>query len=494
MVSADGVLKMSIAPVYAPLTNDLAVLHYRLGLLYSGRSSGKSTFLSQLMYIYFINFPDYDICIGVDSVTNAGDGLFAEFRSFIENNGLNESGEWDFGKQVITNKYQKNQIRAYAVQTNELRNVNATKSKKLIRNVSLFIMDEVQKLHSLEILLNAKSTFMRQLKAGHSKVIFAGNPDRSAMWFHDYYKACLKDPEYTVICSTYMDIIDSLHPALLHEIEQLKKTDTIAYRQIYLGDLDAAGWETVFHSFIESKCYIDRRALLQTDERLGFGGYINSIIIGVDDAESQDAIAATMVTVHNNGMLRAQESFYLSCKEQSIKPALTERCELIVKFLDYVHEHFNPERTIPIIFSFDCASGMYRQMSVMLRTDKNYMRWRNVRLFPYTTKREKTEQLDMVNAAFANGVLTVVNVDKFSPQYSNKHLVRQIKELRYLENKKIDPTIPNDCTDALQYAVMMVLNNPFNLTFPQRKERYDRDRSIDTVLEKIQAQDEYGRI
>lgn len=487
-------VEIEVPEIYEPSFDDLWDERCKKNLWYSPRTSWKSSGLGRMILLYYEAFPDYDVCIGVDSLTNAGDGVLSEFQAFIESEGLNENGKWVVSPKRMFKKGHRNQIRVYPVQTNKRTDVNTTKSKKLIRPISLFIMDEVQKLHNKEILLNCLSTFLRQMKAGHSKVILAGNPDRASMWFDEFYRSKLKDPEWTVLKPTYKDIIEWIPKALLHEIEQLEKNDPISYRQIYLGDLEAAGWETVFHSFIESKCYIDRRALLQTDERLGFGGYINSIIIGVDDAESQDAIAATMVTVHNNGMLRAQESFYLSCKEQSIKPALTERCELIVKFLDYVHEHFNPERTIPIIFSFDCASGMYRQMNVMLRTDKNYMRWRNVRLFPYTTKREKTEQLDMVNAAFANGVLTVVNVDKFSPQYSNKHLVRQIKELRYLENKKIDPTIPNDCTDALQYAVMMVLNNPFNLTFPQRKERYDRDRSIDTVLEKIQAQDEYGRI
>ena len=214
----------------------------------------------------------------------------------------------------------------------------------------------------------------------------------------------------------------------------------------------------------------------------------------MDDAESQDAIAASAVTVHQNGQLRVQESFYLSCKEQSSKPALTERCQMIIKYLDYINEHFNKEHNIPIIFSFDCASGMYRQMCVLASTDKNYMRWRNVRLFAYKDKQEKSSQLDLINAAFANGVLSIVNVDNFSPQYSNAKLVEQIKALRYLENKKIDPTIPNDCTDALQYAVMMVLVNPYNLTFPQRKAMYKRDNSIDAVIDRIQTQDKYNRI
>ena len=485
---------IEVPEIYEPSFNDLEDGWCKKNLWYSPRTSWKSSGLGRIILLYYEAFPDYDVCIGVDSLTNAGDGVLSEFQAFIESEGLNDNKEWVVTSRCMFKKGHRNQVRVYPVQTTKRTDVNTTKSKKLIRPISLFIMDEVQKLHSKEILLNCLSTFLRQMKAGHSKVILAGNPDRASMWLDEFYKSKLKDPEWTVLKPTYKHIIEWIPRALLHEIEQLEKTDPIAYRQIYLGDLEAAGWETVFHSFIEDKCYVDRQVLIDTDERLGVGGFINSIIIGVDDAESRDAIAATTLTVHNNGMLRAQESFYMSCKELPVKPALTERCEMIIKFLDYINAHFNQEHTIPIIFSFDCASGLYRQMSVILRTDRNYMRWRNVYLFPYTSKQEKSEQLDMVNAAFANGVLTVVNVDKYSPQYSNKHLVKQIKALRYLENKKIDPTIPNDCTDALQYAVMMVLNNPFNLTFPQRKEQYDRDRSLDVVLEKIRAQDQYGRI
>ena len=99
-----------------------------------------------------------------------------------------------------------------------------------------------------------------------------------------------------------------------------------------------------------------------------------------------------------------------------------------------------------------------------------------------------------MNAAFANGTLKIVNVDKYSPQYSNKKLVEQIKAQRYLENGKLDPTIPNDFPDALQYAVMMVLKNPYNLTFPERRLRFEQDNSIDAVIERIKEQDKYGRI
>lgn len=487
-------LDIEVPKVYEPSFNDIGDNWCKKNLWYSPRTSWKSSGLGRIILLYYNLYPDYDVCIGVDSLTNAGEGVLSEFQAFIESEGLNGNGEWVTYSKAIYKKGNRNQIRVYSVQSNERNNVNTTKGKKLIRPISLFIMDEVQKLHNKEILLNCLSTFLRQMKAGHSKVILAGNPDRASMWFDEFYKAKLKDSEWTVLKPTYKDIIEWIPQALLHEIEDLEKNDPIAYRQIYIGDLDAAGWEVVFHSFLEQKSYIDRRAFVETDKKLGMGAFINSIIIGVDDAESRDAIASSAITVHNNGFLRVQESFYLSCKELPVKPALTERCQMIIEYLDYINVHFNPEHKIPIIMSFDCASGMYRQMCVIASTDKNYLRWRNVQLLAYKDKQGKEKQLDLINASFANGVLTVVNVDKFSPQYSNAKLVEQIKALRLLENKKIDPTIPNDCTDALQYAVMMVLSNPYSLTFPTRLARYDRDCSIDTVLEKIRAQDEYGRI
>lgn len=487
-------LEIEVPEVYEPSFNDLEDDWCKKNLWYSPRTSWKSSGLGRIILLYYTLFPNYDVCIGVDKDSNAGDGVLSEFQSFLESEGLNDYGEWKITPKCIYKKGFKNQIRVYPVQTNKKTDVNATKSKKLIRPISLFIMDEVQKLHGKEILLNCLSTFLRQMKAGHSKVILAGNPDRSAMWFTEFYKAKLKDPGWVVLRPTYRDIIEWIPSALLHEIQDLEKSDPVSYKQIYEGDLDAAGWEIVFHSFITRKHYIDRRVFFETDRKLGWGAFINSIIIGVDDAESKDAIAATALTVHNNGFLRAQEGFYLSCKELPEKPALTKRCEMIIEYLDYINEHFNPDHTIPIIFSIDCASGLTSQLQVIASTDRNYMRWRNVIIRPYTDKKDKEQQLDVINAGFANGLLKVVNVNAFSPRYSNDKLVEQIKALRLMDNKKIDPTIPNDCTDALQYAVMMVLKNPYNLTFPKRLKEYQEDNSMDAVIRKIAEQDQYGRI
>lgn len=477
-------MRIEIANVYRPAF-DMTTPRCLKNLWYSPRASGKSSALGRLIWLYYINYPDYDIAIGVDSLTNAGDGVLSEFQAFLDAENL--SGNWTFSPQACYMRGAKNQIRTYAVQTNRLDNVNATKSKRLIRPVSLFVMDEVQKLHGKNILDNCLSTFLRQVKSGHSKVILAGNPDRAAMWFDDYYNVKKTDPEWTVIKPTYMDVIAWIPQALRHEIEMMKKTDPVSYAQIYLGDLDVAGWEQTFHSFSTREHYIPRDALLSAPTHTG--DMLQSIIIGVDDAESQDAIAASSVMLKNNGCMTVNESLYLSCRELPVKPALTERCDIVINYLDYIQLHFNAERATPIIIVFDCASGMYRQMAVIKRTDRDYMRWRNVALLPYTSKQGKEEQLDEVNTAFANGTLRIVNVNNYSPQYSNDMLVKQIKALRYLPNKKIDPTIPNDCTDALQYAVMTILKNPYRLSFAERRAAYIADNSAEAFLEKLRYGD-----
>ena len=202
------VLDIEVPKIYEPCFYDMNIEECRKNLWYSPRTSWKSSGLGRLIYIYYTTFKDYDVCVGVDSLSNAGDGVLSEFQAFIESEGLNSDDSWVFASKAIYRRGSNNQVRAYAVQTNELQNVNTTKGKKLIRPVSLFIMDEVQKLHNEKILLNCLSTFLRQMKAGHSKVVLAGNPDRRSMWFDTYYKQKLKDPNWTTLKPTYHSIIE----------------------------------------------------------------------------------------------------------------------------------------------------------------------------------------------------------------------------------------------------------------------------------------------
>ena len=142
-------IDLELSEVYEPIY-DMEKEGSQKILLYSPRTSAKSTNLGLLIFLYYEKFRDYDVGIGVDSFNNAGDGVLAEFQSFIEAHGLNRNGQWVFGKNETYKKGRTNVIKTYAVQTNRLEDVNRTKSKKLIRPISLFVMDEVQKASQQE--------------------------------------------------------------------------------------------------------------------------------------------------------------------------------------------------------------------------------------------------------------------------------------------------------------------------------------------------------
>ncbi len=134
-------LEIEVPKVYEPSFNDIHVQECRKSLWYSPRTSWKSSGLGRIILLYYNLFPNYDVCIGVDSLTNAGEGVLSEFQSFLEGEGLNDNQEWVISSKCVYKRGWKNQIRVYSVQTNERRNVNTTKGKKLVRPISLFIMD-----------------------------------------------------------------------------------------------------------------------------------------------------------------------------------------------------------------------------------------------------------------------------------------------------------------------------------------------------------------
>ena len=90
-------MKIEIAQVYEPAF-DMRSERYIKNLWYSPRASAKSSTLGRIIWVYYENFPDYDVAIGVDSLTNAGDGVLSEFRSFLESENLADN--WVFSDKT----------------------------------------------------------------------------------------------------------------------------------------------------------------------------------------------------------------------------------------------------------------------------------------------------------------------------------------------------------------------------------------------------------
>ena len=65
-------LNLEVPKVYQPVFSDFNDNYCKRNLWYSPRTSWKSSGLGRIMLLYYLLYPEYDVCIGVDSLTNAG--------------------------------------------------------------------------------------------------------------------------------------------------------------------------------------------------------------------------------------------------------------------------------------------------------------------------------------------------------------------------------------------------------------------------------------
>ena len=90
------------------------------------------------------------------------------------------------------------------------------------------------------------------------------------------------------------------------------------------------------------------------------------------------------------------------------------------------------------------------------------------------TMKKKDINLGIIKNAFAYNVLTILNEGVCDWRGApNKHrLKHEIQAQRY-KNGKLDPNIPNDLCDALEYGLLPYYTNCYNLSFPARKAEFD---------------------
>ena len=91
--------------------------------------------------------------------------------------------------------------------------------------------------------------------------------------------------------------------------------------------------------------------------------------------------------------------------------------------------------------------------------------------------------MGIIKNAFAYGVLTVLNEGLYQWDGSeNKHrLAGEIEKQRY-KNKKLNPEIPNDLCDALEYGLIPYYTNCYNLSFPIRMRNYKESSHYDDIV------------
>ncbi len=464
-----SVNELVIPKVYAPLfKND-----YKRFILSSGRISGKSSILVYLWWYYINKYPNDDIVFLQATSAEIKDSIINEIYQFLYNSdfdvGHEPNRKYCIPKahdKVIINDGRSNRGQTYFYPITDSKGGQRSRGVKTTHKISLVLYEEAQKNANANIIEQSMATFVRQLDSGVGKIVIVGNSETVGHWFVDFVAEKRKSDEWLYIYACYKDIYDLLNEETKKHIEEFSKTNPVEYRRIYLGDIKAATSANVFPQFVRANNY---KLIKDIPEK-----YIRYIIFGVDHATANDDFAIVPVAILEDGTTQTLEVCYDSPDETQRSLSPSEQCDLLEAFVEWIDKKYGiVYNQIPCLISIDGAAATFKtQVLHTKKVSKNKPLWKRIMVKGFTMKK-KDVNLGIIKNAFAYGVLTILNEGYYNWEGNkNTHkLCHQIEAQRY-KNGKLDPYIPNDLVDALEYGLIPYYTNCYNISFPVRYKNY----------------------
>lgn len=464
-----SIKNLTIPKIYAPLFQN----EYRRFILSSGRISGKTSMLVLLWWYYINQYPENDIIILQATTTEIKDSIINEISQFLTNSNFDVGPEptryYSIPKahnKIIINDGVPNRGQTYFYPITDAQGGQRSRGVKTKKRISLVLYEEAQKNKDANVIEQSMATFIRQLQEGVGKIVVVGNSETLGHWFVDYVAEKRKSNEWKYIYANCYDIWELLDTETKNYIEDFKQTNPIEFRRIFLGDIKSATSEIVFPQFERAKNYIKAKDLKLK--------YIRYLIIGVDHATANDTFAVVPVAILDDGTTQTLEVCYDSPQETNRTLAPTEQCDILETFMNWLDEKYGIcVNQIPTLISIDgAASAFIQQVLHTKKTSSNRHLWSKIKVKGFTMKK-KDVNLGIIKNAFAYGVLTILDEGPTNWEGNrNTHkLCHEIEAQRY-KNGKLDPYIPNDLCDALEYGLIPYYTNCYNLSFPVRYRNY----------------------
>ena len=199
---------------------------------------------------------------------------------------------------------------------------------------------------------------------------------------------------------------------------------------------------------------------------------LKAVIFGCDGANTNDSTAVIPLAIMSNGQAVTLEMFYHNPKING-QLSNEQLVPLIMKYLDGLDREYRLRESGAEFYTVvDCAAAdLYLSLAYHLPD------WYNVRKY---TKKDIMQTTDVVNNAFARGVICILNFNGYYNYYRNQFITGENQLVVDLElmtwdekNEKFDDSIPNDCADAFRYAVCTYYQNPENIwETPSQEERF----------------------
>lgn len=446
-------------------------------IMYSPRLSGKSKAVVQCLFYTCVEHPGKDMLVARANYNALDDSLFNEILDIQEELGID--GFFIPKKSplrmttILGNTIMFKGIggadksRTRGIKTVRKRDPN---DKRQGGNLALVFIDEAQQLKDELNLKHAIASFMRNLDTTipDAKIIIAGNPHEiKGHWWNTYCRRMRNAPNYEFIDATYMDIKKYLSDDVLDEIETERVMNPAQYKFMYLGSLDELQGGA-YGQFKREKHFITEEQAL----KLFPGERIAYVIYGGDGAITHDATCICPVAILSSGRALVLERFFYDPLASGQVLSTVQLVELIKRYLDDMEKKYQFTRQYcEKIFAVDCASA---DLITQLRYELD-----NTYIIKAFTDKRIIQNNNVVNDAFAKNVLFIKDMHGQKLYHNNltmpeDPLVEQLESVVW-KDYKLDPQIPNDCTDALTYGVNYYFMNPDNLAFPERAKKYEKN-------------------
>lgn len=436
-------------------------------IMYSPRISGKSFAIGQLVYAWANKYPKHDIVITRAHYNSLEDSLYNEILAFA--NDIGQGGFYTGLKSPLRIKTRKgNEIHFKGIGGADY---SRSKGFKVKRKISLIICDETQQLKDEQSLKQAIATFVRSIDSTiDSRIVLAGNPEMvKAHWWNAYCRKHRFLGKYEFIDANYMSIKKYLSPITLEEIKIEQETNPPMYKFLYLGELDdlAGG---AYGQFKREKHYIS----VEEWRKEIAGQRLCYIIWGGDGAITHDSTGIVPIGIYSNGRGYILERFYYNPLETGVTLSPSQLTALICEYVEIMCKKYDvyTER-IGSYFAIDCAAA-----DLVTELRYNINGYHTVKGF---TGKNIIKNNAVVNNCFAKNMLKIVDFGGYNDMYKRKWvpttadtepLIYQLESVVW-KNYILDPTIPNDYTDALTYGANVYFSNPDNLYLPKRSKVYE---------------------
>lgn len=444
--------KISVSAPYAPLYDPTI----RNIIADTPRASGKSFEMAQKVAITKVAYPKHDIVVFRANANSLEASVCNEIMEKFVMLGYGHRVklfskplriELDGGKSVIwflgVSGHDKSRVRGF----------------KPKNPLCLIVADECQQISEESNLKHALATFRRYLDTSIDyKVILCGNPHEvKGHWWNGYVAQRKGAKNYVFINATYLDIYELLNEDIIEEIELEKEINPAIYRFMYLGDLtDINGG--AYPSFRREKHLIT----LEQANEIFASEIIERVIIGGDGAITHDSTCCNPIAIMSSGRTCVLEPFVFNPLSYGRALAPSELAEDIAEYISDLEQKYQFQNNgIPVYLAVDCASAdLIAQLRYIL--DDYY------KVLAFTQK-NVIRNTSTTNNAFAKDMCYIINYGGYKDYTTGRFvycdaplLVEQLESVVW-KNSKLDPAIPNDCSDSLVYGLCTIFENPQNL-------------------------------